>query len=420
MGGSDGVIATLRQRLKQVGETTGWIAGIAASLVALVHAYPDLSQTAHSIYESVSHGRPSSTAVFASNDRPFADSYLKLLAERGIKTRYVTLSELDSLSSDLPGLLLVHDARPYQRFAHIPLNESTLESLRRKAKVIAFGAFGADLLSDIDPISMVGKIAHGNDLAAVLDDPQLPHDIGGNLRQDQKVPLYNPVAGSSRSDIAVAYDDGSTALQGAIGVARAGELPRDPCQGAHWSIVLDGNLALWGYPRHAATLTKEGEELFGHLAVYMLKTEYRPVSGASTETPPSKLEDRLGCGSQSRTYRFRPTTPGKVRAEVQASAPVALMLNAPSGKLLQRFDKASSLIEQDVTTEDLKPKNQWAVRLVYFGKVDSATSIPYTLSLDYPVSPAGHSFGLIVAGIATAIIVFAVGRLWFIARARRA
>ncbi len=419
MGGPDGALTALRQRVKQLGEATVWMSGIVASLVALVHAYPDLSQTAHSIWESVAHDRPSMTAVFASNDRPFAESYLKLLAERGIKTRYVTLGELDSLSSDLPGLLLVHDARPYQRFAHIPVNETTLEALRRKTKIIAFGAFGADLLSDIDPISMVGKIAHDNELAAVLDDPQLPHDIGGDLPQDRRIPLYKPDPAPSPSDIAVAYDDGSTALQGAIGVARTGELPRDPCQGAHWSIVLDGNLALWGYPRHAAALTKEGEELFAGLALYMLKTEYRPVRGPTTETLPGKLEDRLGCGSQSRTYAFRPTTPGKIRAEVQASAPVAFMLNAPSGKLLQRFDKASSLIEQEVTAEDLKQKLRWAVRLDYFGKLESATSITYKLSLDYPVSSTSRDIWLIVAGIATAFIVVAVGRLWIIARARR-
>src|SRR5262245_41203078 len=84
---SSRMITIVWQRVKKVGEAIDWISGIVASLVALVHAYPDLSKTAQSIYESMTHARPSSTAVFASNDRPFAESYLKLLAERGIKTR---------------------------------------------------------------------------------------------------------------------------------------------------------------------------------------------------------------------------------------------------------------------------------------------------------------------------------------------
>jgi hypothetical protein len=35
---------------------------------------------------------------------------------------------------------------------------------------------------------------------------------------------------------------------------------------------------------------------------------------------------------------------------------------------------------------------------------------------DYPVAPARHGWGLILAGVATAIIMIGVGRLWFMAR----
>jgi hypothetical protein len=362
---------------------------------------------------------PSQTVVFASNDRPFATGYLNILAEKGFKSRYVPLDELQSLASDRPGLLLIYDNRPYRRFAHIPIDEKTLDAFRLRTKIIAFGAYGADFLGDLDQSSMLSMIAHSDKVEAVLDDPQRPHDIAGDLPKDRNIALYQPSDGAASHDIVAAYDAGSTALQNVIGLARqSGAIPRDPCSGAHWSVALGGNYALWGYPRHAALLTDAGRTLFTDLATYMLKTGYSEAGGSAAETLPGTFHESLGCGAQSRRFPFHPTGPGPIRAEIQASAPVALMLNAPTSLLVQRKDANSSIVEHELTADDLKLTGRWVVSLTYFGTVTPATSISYTLKLDYPASKAQHWIWLIIGGIAVLVAAFAIIRLLFIARAR--
>src|SRR5262249_2230944 len=156
-------------------------------------------------------------------------------------------------------------------------------------------------------------------------------DIAPGLPKDQDVPLYQESGASYPHDIVAAYDEGSTALQNVIGVARAtGGLPRDPCQGSHWSVAVAGNFALWGYPRHAALLTDAGRTLFVDLAVHLLSTPYGELGDLSVEAAPGTVQDLLGCGSASRSYRFHPSQRGLIKAELRAEAPVAFMLNMPS------------------------------------------------------------------------------------------
>lgn len=405
-------------RIKKVGGTFVWFATLVGSAVTIIQAFPVLTATTRSIIEATFYPSPTNLALFVSDNRPLATQYLDILAERGFETRFVPLRKLNDVAkSERPGVLLVHK-NEHRISEKVPLDGAARDRLRERTKVIGVGNFGAYFIRELDSTSMLGGVMHIHHTTATLDDPVKPEDIGQGLPLDKEIKLYDQETVDAMLT-AAAFDEGSTAMQRARGVARVTG-GQDPCKGAHWTIALQGNFALWGYGLPATQLTAEGRQIFGDLAIHMRETPYVQIERDFPKTEPGTLEDQLGCGSTIRTYRFRPTEPGLIRAKVSAHKRVALTLNAPfQVNAIARQDDVRPQVTFEVQRKDLVEPGDWSVRITYFGSVRPDTNIPYRLEIDYPYSKDQPVYWLIAAGIAFVIGILASVRLAVIFLRRR-
>jgi hypothetical protein len=404
-------------RVKSAKESLALIAALVGSAITIGNAFPIITRTATYVQESWSPSKPTNLAAFVSDDQPFANQYLTVLAERGFKTRFEPYSELDNVVKSVQsGILIVHK----DHFAitdRIELSEATRARLRKHTKIIGIGSFGAYFIRELDAGSMLGSVMHATQISAALDDAKIPSDVGQGLSLGTVVDLYdhgpvNPMA------VAAAYDFGSPERQSppAQGIARLSNgAPRDPCKGAHWTVALQGNFALWGYQLPAAAFSKEGRQLFGNLAVHLRDTPYVDSDAQSARTEPKSLQGRLGCGLTNLSYRFRPTAAGPIRASVVTDHPIALILNAPFRvNAIARQDGTHPQVSHQVSSEELSHPGDWRISLAYFGQVRPETNFGYQLQLDYPYSQESSLVWLIAAGAAFVIGLLALGRLAFI------
>jgi hypothetical protein len=403
-------------RVKKLGEAVGWLAALAGSIVTIISSFPVLSQTTTQIIDAVFYPKPTNLAVFFSDDQPFANQYLQILADRGFETRLAPLGDLPKvMKSAHPGVVFLQkdDTRIPDV---INVDDATRERLS-KTKVVGIGPYGSYFIHALDTASMLGGIMRVTDTHAALDDPNKPKDIGQGLPVDSMLKLdtedtVNP------NLVAAAYDYGSTAGQAppAQGVARAtGGEPRDRCAGAHWTVAIQGNFALWGYQLPAATLTDAGRQLFGDLAVHMRDTNYVQSQPQSSETAPGTLQGRLGCSLTQQIYRFRPAAAGLIAAKASASQSIALILTAPyrlNG--LARQDGPTPQLSFQVQPENLQQPGDWTIWVAYFGKAQPDTNIQYSLQLDYPYSSKHSLVWLVAAAVALVLGLLASGRLLLI------
>jgi hypothetical protein len=391
--------------------TAFWIVTFVGSIATMLQAFPLVAGVAR---EALKPAKPENLAVFISDDRPFATQYLAILAERGFQTEYLPLEQLASLDArQARGLVLVHSQSSQRR--KVEIDDKARRLLAGRTKTVGFGFFGSLFLRELSRESMLGKVMHITETTGNLDDRVKPESIGRGLPATTAVKLYVEDKADAMATVA-AYDEGSTALQGAQGIARAsgGELP-DPCQGKHWSVAIEANRALWGYTLSAASLTPEGRQLFGDLAVYLRDSEYASDERTSATTKPGTVSDQLGCGLTGRSFKFRPSGDGAVTATVKAERDVALILNGPfQVGYLARQDGRESKIGYQIKQKDLESDGLWSVSLHHFGKLQPQDHIPYTLALSYPYSPDRTLLWLSLAGLS---LVLALVAGWQLARA---
>jgi hypothetical protein len=408
-------------RVRKLGEALTWLAALAGSVVTIIGSLPVLSQTTTQIIDAVFYPKPTNLAVFFSDDQPFANQYLQILADRGFETRLASLSDLPKvMESTRPGVIFVE--KPGVNPAEvINLDPATQERLVKDTKVVGIGPYGSYFIHALDIASMLGAAAEGNDLNVMLDDPNKPKDIGQGLPTDQPLKLSTQDS-NERFSVAAAYDSGSTATQSpqAQGVARMSDGgPRDRCKGDYWAIAIQGNFALWGYRLPAARLSDPGRQLFGDLAVHMRDTPYVSSRRQSLETQPGTLRGRVGCSLPRQTYRFRPSGPGLITAKATASQRIALILNAPFRiNYLARQDAPTPQITFQVQQQNLQRPGDWSIAVAYFGDIQPNTEIPYSLQLDYPYSKEHLAIWLAAAAVALALGALASVRLVSIVRRR--
>jgi len=399
-----GILALFGPRRRSA--TMLWFVTLLGSITTMIQAYPVVAGV---VRGTLSLGKPENLAVFASDDHPSATQYLTILAERGFKTEFLPLERLSSIEArQARGLVLVRG----QRQRTVTIDDATRHLLAGQAKVLGFGDYGSLFIRELDKESMLGKVMHITHTTVNLDDTVKPATIGQGLPIDKPVKLYAEEKVDPMSTVA-AYDEGSTAMQGARGIARAsaGERP-DACKGSHWSVAVQGNLALWGYDLPATSLTPEGRQLFGDLAVYMRDTEYGGDDRTRTTTKPGTVRDQLGCGLTGHSYKFRPTGPGTITAAAHAGQNVALILNAPfQVGFLARQDGRDPQFTYEVDAKNLKIPGYWSVSVKYFGPLQPADRVPYSMELAYPNSADRTSLWLGLAGLALVLGVLAAWRL---------
>jgi hypothetical protein len=187
--------------------------------------------------------------------------------------------------------------------------------------------------------------------------------------------------------------------------------------GAHWTIAIQGNFALWGYELPATTLTDAGRQLFGDLAVHMRDANYMRSLPQFSETAPSTLQGRLGCSLTEKIYRFRPAATGLITAKANASQSIALILNAPYRmNYLARQDGLTPQFSFQVQQENLQQPGDWTIEVAYFGKVQPDTNFQYGLQFDYPYSTQHSIVWLAAAAVAFVLGLAAAVRLLIIFR----
>ena len=82
------------QRAKSLGEAFGWLAALITSIGTIAGAIPTLTEKAGSVVDAVVYPMPTNVAVFFSDDQPFANQYITILAERGLDVRFEPLSAM--------------------------------------------------------------------------------------------------------------------------------------------------------------------------------------------------------------------------------------------------------------------------------------------------------------------------------------
>src|ERR1700761_5329070 len=82
------------QRIKSLGEAFGWLAALITSIGTIAGAVPALTEKAGSVVDAVFYPMPTNVAVFLSDDQPFANQYITILAERGFDARFEPLSAM--------------------------------------------------------------------------------------------------------------------------------------------------------------------------------------------------------------------------------------------------------------------------------------------------------------------------------------
>jgi hypothetical protein len=406
-------------RFKKLGEAVGWLAALVGSIVTIISSLPVLSQTTTQIIDAVFYPKPTNLAVFFSDDQPFANQYLQILADRGFETRLAALSDLPKvMKSARPGVIFLQKDNANISDV-INLDNETRERLIKNTKIVGIGSYGSDFIYALDNASMLGGTMQVTDTHAALDDPNKPKDIGQGLPVDSMLQLDTDDTVDPNRVVA-AYDYGSTASQvpPAQGVARAtGGEPRDHCVGAHWTIAVQGNFALWGYELPATTLTDAGRQLFGDLAVHMRDANYVQTQPQFSETEPGTLQGRLGCSLTEQIYRFRPAATGLITAKANASQSIALILNAPYKiNYLARQDGLTPQFSVQVQQENLQQPGDWTIRVAYFGKVQPDTNFQYSLQFDYPYSTQHSIVWLAAAAFAFVLGLAAAVRLLIIFR----
>src|SRR5262249_43563779 len=128
------------------------------------------------------------------------------------------------------------------------------------------------------------------------------------------------------------------------------------------------------YNLPGTTLTNEGRQLFGDLAVYMRDSDYSETEKTiAVVTKPGTVEGRLGCGFTASTYRFRPAEAGVVKAAAHAERPIALTLNGPFQlNALARQDGLDTQIQFAADGKALAAQGLWRLTVTHFGQLQPA------------------------------------------------
>lgn len=235
---------------------------------------------------------------------------------------------------------------------------------------------------------MLSGIAQSHHSRVVLDDKVKPKSIGSDIPTSKLVEIYTGGEHGDGSAVG-AYDGGSTALVGAQGVARmAATQQADPCRGSHWSVAVQGNLALWGYSLPATMLTAEGRQIFAELAAHMRDSDYVAMDRSRTTVNPGDISGQLGCGLVVQDFRFRPSGPGAIKVTAHADREFTLVLNGPIRVgALARDDAVDPKVTFQVEPQHLQVPGFWRAHITYFGDLQPNETFPFTGSLEYPYTP---------------------------------
>lgn len=376
--------------LRRVAEILAFFAGLIGSVTAIVASYNQLSTSVTPWVARLFSPAPSNLIVSLVPNLSAAQLYTRIFAEAGLRARSVTIDQITGLEAEDPGIVIIDGGLRRE-------NMSALGILKQQryqtTSLIGMGYVGALLIHELDPNSVVGAkhIAHGPNDPVVLGELNLPPGIANGLPTDRPFNVY-AVSSSNQIDTVAVYDQGSLIAQGAIGFARSGSSEPAACGGSYWPVAQHGRYVLWGFADHPERLSSDGKRLLVNLVKYLQNSRTDssrslPAQIESMKFRPGEYSDLLGCAVKSQKYGFQVSRAGTIRLKVNSQIRLALILNGP-GQIgyYERKDDVAPELQYTVTQQQLTRGTEWTATVTYFGRIEPNTTLPYSITIEYPVA----------------------------------
>src|SRR5260370_6933515 len=196
--------------------------GVTGAVFGIGQEVPQIPSVIQGVVTTFHHPRhPGSHVVFVSNDEFLAKSYLSLLADSGAKTESIDTSQIETLPTVNPDLVIFGSG--VSEPEHLEFSPTVLKFLQRDLKVMGIGSLGSSVLEQVEPFSPIGfrhAIAVQN--SEISLDPRLDNRFSARLATYSAFQLYQEDALTPATGLAV-FDEGLLSLLGATGGAELGD-----------------------------------------------------------------------------------------------------------------------------------------------------------------------------------------------------
>jgi mannose-6-phosphate isomerase-like protein (cupin superfamily) len=343
--------------------------------------------------------------VYVSSDPFVAKSYLNILTETDLPTKYLDLSQIEQLPSLKPGVVIFGNEGLWS--STLELSDDLKTFLRNDVKLIGMGGLGLKVLNALDTYSIFGD--NGSvDTQPVLLDREVPKGISAGLPTAEPVLLYTE---EPLRMVNVIYDRGSFHLKGAQGIASYEQ--QATCKGQSWSIVKYGNYVFWGYISDVEKLTDVGKRLLVNIVKYEQETPYERPELEREYYKPGRYAGTLGCNFINNTYPIKVNKEGDIKANVTSDEEMWLVLNGPGQvRYYDRDIAVSPEWSYNVSSDLLQFGEDWFVSVYYFGDITSQTRIKYEIEIDYPYQPPNPILWLAVGILGLVLFIIAIFGLY--------
>jgi hypothetical protein len=384
-----------------------WIASLITAIVAVIAAYNQLAPTLFPILQKNRSTLPSNLIVYVSPDPFVAKSYLSILADTGLPTRYLDLNQIEQLPSLKPGVVIFGNEGSW--WSPLELSEELLTYLRGDVKIVGMGELGLHLFNTLYTFTLFGNNDSAFHLPIFLDQ-DVPKAVSAGLPTTEPVYLYNEVDLNRMEGIAI-NDLGSLRLLGAQGIARYDQ--QQTCKGQSWSIVKYGNYVFWGYISEAEKITEAGKRLFMNVVKYEQETPYERPELEREYFKPGGYAGSLGCNFINNVYPIRVNRKGIVKVSVTSDQELWLVLNGPGQvRYYEREIAVSPALSYNVSSDLLRLGEDWFISVYYFGELTSQTRLKYEVEIDYPYKPPNVGLWLLVGFLGLGLFTITVFGLY--------
>jgi len=392
------------------------LGGVTGAVFGIGQEVPQIPSVIQGVVTTFHHPRhPGSHVVFVSNDEFLAKSYLSLLADSGAKTESIDTSQIETLPTVNPDLVIFGSgvSEPEQ----LEFSPTVLKFLQGDVKVMGIGSLGSSVLEQVEPFSPIGfRHAIGVQNSEIRLDARLDKRFSAGLPTDAAFKLYQEDALTPATGLAV-FDEGSLSLLGATGVAELG----DPggCNGHTWPVARQGNDLFWGYSLPGTALTSQGALLFENVVLAVLHDDFQqPFQQQHYKDPGSYPGDALGCLFSTNEYRLPVSATGAIKVVVKSTREVLLSAAGPRALDSYSVHGISPSLLIPVTPQSLDAGQDWVITLSYSGPMNSRTRIDYDFTLSYPSQDASPGRALLLTLLLLLTCLLGVLSTVYIARAR--
>jgi len=392
---------------KKLPDMLKWIASLITAIVAVIAACNQLYPTLSPVLQKNQSTLPPKLIVYVSPDPYVAKSYLSILADTGLPTKYLDLSQIEQLPSLKPGVVIFGNEGSW--WSPLELSEELIAYLRSDVKIVGMGELGLHLFNTLYTFSLFGNNDSAFHLPVFLDQ-DVPEAISAGLPTTEPIYLYNETDPNRMEGTAI-NDLGSLRLLGAQGIARYEQ--QQTCKGQSWLLVKYGNYVFWGYSLEVEKITEDGKRLFMNVVKYEQETTYERPELEREYFEPGRYPGTLGCDFINNIYPIRVNKKGDVKVSVTSDQEIWLVLNGPGQvRYYERDISVSPALSYYVSSDLLRLGEDWYVSVYYFGDLTPQTRIKYEVEIDYPYKPPNVGLWLAVGILGLVLFTITVFGLY--------